>query len=101
MQLHAQIDYGQLSVGTIVPKHAITDGTSLNELHKPPYKPISPIHANIWIIGQDGKLNLTDIKVIEYLPRSQSYLVTGIDKASLIATANLPRHANHLPVRIR
>lgn len=101
MQLHAQIDYGQLSVGTIVPKHAITDGTSLNELHKPPYKPISPIHANIWIIGQDGTLNLTDIKVIEYLPRSQSYLVTGIDKASLIATANLPRHANHLPVRIR
>lgn len=101
MQLHAQIDYGQLSVGTIVPKHAITDGTSLNELHKPPYKPISPIHANIWIIGQDGKLNLTDIKVIEYLPRSQSYLVTGIDKVSLIATANLPRHANHLPVRIR
>lgn len=101
MQLQGRIDYGQLSVGAVVPKHAIADGTSLNALQTPPHKPLIPIDAKVWIIGQDGKLYLKDTKVVEYIPLTKSYLVTGIDTASLIATANLPASANGLAVHIR
>lgn len=95
------IDYGQLDVGALVPAYAIADGVNLTTLTTPPYKPSTPLSAHIWIIKQDGTLSLTEIHVVSYQPDTQKYLVTGISQDTLIATANLPKTAQGMAVKIR
>lgn len=101
MQLVGQVDYGQLAVGVVVPHHAIADGANLKELSRPPYKPLRPIAAKVWVIEQDGRLHLTDVTVVEYDPTTKNYLIVGVNQTSLIVTANLPLSAHNLPVVIR
>lgn len=101
MQLVGQVDYGQLAVGVVVPQHAIADGANLKELSRPPYKPLRPIAAKVWVIEQDGRLHLTEVSVVEYDPTTKNYLIVGVSQTSLIVTANLPPTAHNLPVVIR
>jgi len=89
MKVTGRIDYGQIDVGTIVPKRALHD-VDLTELQKPPYKPLSPLTANVWIIGQDQRLISRPIEVVEYNPSTDQYLIAGISNDSLICLADLP-----------
>ena len=89
MQVTGRVDYGQIEVGTIVPKNALHN-VDLTQVQKPPYKPLRPLSANIWIIGQDQRLTLQPIEIIEYNPLTQQYLIAGITNDSLICLANLP-----------
>lgn len=84
-----RVDYGQIEVGTIVPAHGIHD-VDLNELQKPPYKPASPLTANVWTIKQDQRLTRQSVEVIEYDPSTKQYLIAGISHDSLICLADLP-----------
>lgn len=95
------IDYGQLDVGVVVPDYAIADGVNLAALTTPPYKPAAPLPAHIWIIKQDGTLALTDIHIVKYQPDTEQYLVTGMSQDALIVTANLPKKADGMAVKIR
>ncbi len=101
MQLVGQVDYGQLAVGVVVPQHAIADGANLKELSRPPYKPLRPIAAKVWVIEQDGRLHLPEVSVVEYDSTTKNYLIVGVSQTSLIVTANLPPTAHNLPVVIR
>lgn len=94
LQVGGRINYGSLTLGAVVPAVAIADGTSLLELQKPPYQPLTPLPANIWIIGQDGTLSLSPIDIIAYQPDTQRYLVSGISGDSLLVSANLPANAD-------
>ena len=89
MKVTGRVDYGQIEVGTIVPKRALHN-VDLTELHAPPYKPLRSLSANIWIIGQDQRLTSQPIEVIEYDPLTKQYLIAGITNDSLICLANLP-----------
>ena len=89
MQVTGRVDYGQIEVGTIVPKDALHN-VDLTQLQVPPYKPLRSLSANIWIIGQDQRLIRQPIEVIEYDPLTKQYLITGITNDSLICVANLP-----------
>jgi len=89
MQVSGRVDYGQIEVGTIVPKRALHD-VDLTVLHKPPYKPLRPLRANVWIIKQDQRLTRQPVEVIEYDPLTKQYLIAGITNDSLICLANLP-----------
>ena len=89
MKVTGRVDYGQIEVGTIVPKRALHN-VNLTELHAPPYKPLRSLSANIWIIGQDQRLTSQPIEVIEYDPLTKQYLIAGITNDSLICLANLP-----------
>ena len=89
MKVTGRVDYGQIEVGTIVPKRALHD-VDLTVLHKPPYKPLRPLIANVWIIKQDQRLTRQPIEVIEYDPLTEQYLIVGITNDSLICLANLP-----------
>ena len=89
MAVIGRVDYGQIEVGTIVPEHGIHDA-DLAELKKPPYKPLSPLTANVWIIKQDQRLTRQEIKVIEYDPSTDQYLIAGVRNDSLICLADLP-----------
>ena len=93
MQVIGRVDYGQIDVGTIVPKRALHD-VDLTELHKPPYKPLRPLTANVWIIGQDQRLVRRPIEVVEYNPTTKQYLIAGISNDSLICLADLPVDSN-------
>lgn len=84
-----RVDYGQIEVGTIVPAHGIHD-VDLTELQKPPYKPSSPLTANVWTIKQDQRLTRQSVEVIEYDPSTRQYLIAGVSNDSLICLANLP-----------
>lgn len=101
LQVGGRINYGDLDVGVLVPSHAITDGTSLKELHLPPHKPATPLSAKIWVIRQDGTLSLAPVHVVAYKPETNRYLVSGISQDSLIATANLPDSAHGKKVVVR
>lgn len=92
MAVSGRIDYGQMEVGTIVPKQGVHDA-DLSELAMPPYQPIKPIKANVWIIGQDQRLTQQAVSVIEYDPKTEQYLVAGISNDSLICLAPLPASA--------
>lgn len=94
MQVGGRIDYGDLEVGVLVPKHAIYDGISLNELDAPPHKPATPMPAHIWVIRQDATLSLSPVHIVAYQPDTQRYLVSGISQDSLIVTAKLPKTAH-------
>ena len=89
MSVAGRVDYGQIEVGNIVPKHAIHD-VDLSELQKPPYKPLLPLTANVWIIKQDQRLTRQPVEVIEYDPSTGQYLIAGINNDSLICLADLP-----------
>lgn len=95
------VDYGQLDIGVVVPDYAIADGVNLAALTTPPYKPAAPLPAHIWIIKQDGTLALTDIHIVKYQPDTKQYLVTGMSQDALIVTANLPKKADGMAVKIR
>ena len=81
MKVTGRVDYGQIEVGTIVPKRALHN-VDLTELHAPPYKPLRSLSANIWIIGQDQRLTSQPIEVIEYDPLTKQYLIAGITNDS-------------------
>ena len=89
MKVTGRVDYGQIQVGTTVPKHALHN-VDLTVLHKPPYKPLRPLIANVWIIKQDQRLTRQPVEVIEYDPLTKQYLIAGITNDSLICLANLP-----------
>ncbi|AAZ19667.1 hypothetical protein Psyc_1819 [Psychrobacter arcticus 273-4] len=89
MQVTGRVDYGQIEVGTIVPKNALHN-VDLTQIQVPPYKPLRSLTANIWIIGQDQRLTRQPIEVIEYDPLTKQYLIAGISSDSLICLANLP-----------
>lgn len=89
MRAAGRVDYGQIEVGTIVPLEGIHD-VDLTPLQKPPYKPISPLPANVWIIKQDQRLTRQPVEVIEFDPSTKQYLVAGINNDSLICLAKLP-----------
>ncbi|WP_201509144.1 efflux RND transporter periplasmic adaptor subunit [Psychrobacter alimentarius] len=93
MKVIGRVDYGQIDVGTIVPERALHD-VDLAELHKPPYKPLIPLTANAWIIGQDQRLMRRPIEVVEYNPTTKQYLIAGISNDSLICLADLPIDSN-------
>ncbi len=89
MAVTGRVDYGQIEVGTIVPKHAIHDA-DLTELQTSPYKPLTPLTANVWIIQQNQRLARQPVEVIEYDPSTGQYLIAGISNDSLICLAELP-----------
>lgn len=89
MKVTGRVNYGQIDVGTIVPKRALHD-VDLTELQTSPYKPLRPLTANVWIIGQDQRLIRQPIEVIEYDPITKQYLIAGISNDSLICLADLP-----------
>jgi hypothetical protein len=89
MKVTGRVNYGQIDVGTIVPKRALHD-VDLTELQKPPYKPLRPLTANVWVIGQDQRLKRRAIEVVEYNPTTNQYLIAGISNDSLICLADLP-----------
>ncbi len=89
MKVTGRVNYGQIDVGTIVPKRALHD-VDLTELQTSPYKPLRPLTANVWIIGQDQRLIRQPIEVVEYDPITKQYLIAGISNDSLICLADLP-----------
>lgn len=89
MKVTGRVDYGQIEVGTIVPKQALHN-VDLTVLHKPPYKPLRRLTANVWIIKQNQRLTRQPVEVIEYDPLTKQYLIAGITNDSLICLANLP-----------
>lgn len=89
MSVAGRIDYGQIEVGTTVPKAGIHDA-DLSALSRPPYRAKVPIKANVWIIQQDQRLARQQVEVIEYDPATEQYLVVGISNDSLICLAPLP-----------
>ncbi|KAF0567639.1 hypothetical protein FQV37_2084 [Psychrobacter nivimaris] len=89
MKVTGRVNYGQIDVGTIVPKRALHD-VDLTELQNPPYMPLQPLTANVWIIGQDQRLTRQPIEVVEYDPTTQQYLIAGVSNDSLICLADLP-----------
>lgn len=103
-QVSGHIDYGQMSVGALVPAFAIFDDKmrimDLSALNAPPHKPAMPIHANVWLVGQDGIIRLTATEVIEYRPNSNQYLVAGIAPENLICLSGLPKQVSGKQVRL-
>ncbi len=89
MKVTGRVNYGQIDVGTIVPKRALHD-VDLTELQSPPYMPLQPLTANVWTIGQDQRLTRQPIEVVEYDPTTQQYLIAGVSNDSLICLADLP-----------
>ncbi len=89
MRVTGRVDYGQIEVGTIVPKRALHD-VDLSVLHSPPYQSLTPLMANIWIIQQDQRLTRQPVEVINYDPDTDQYLIAGISNDSLICLADLP-----------
>ncbi|PYE37962.1 multidrug efflux pump subunit AcrA (membrane-fusion protein) [Psychrobacter fozii] len=99
MQVTGRVNYGQIDVGTIVPKRALHD-VDLTELQSPPYKPLKPLTANVWIIGQDQHLKRYPIEVVEYNPSTEQYLIAGISNDSLICLADLPLDSDGKKVNV-
>lgn len=92
LKVTGRLDYGQIDVGTTVPERALHD-VDLTELQTSPYKPLRPLTANVWIIGQDQRLMRQPIEVVEYNPTTKQYLIAGISIDSLICMADLPADA--------
>lgn len=89
MFVTGRVNYGQIEVGAVVPEHALHD-VDLTTLQKPPYQPLTPLAANVWIIKQDQRLARQPIEVINYNPSTGQYLIAGISNDSLICLADLP-----------
>lgn len=99
------VNYGQIDVGVLVPAFAIFDDElnpmDLSELTKPPYRPATPRPAWLWTVGQDERLALSKIVVIEYQPESDQYLIAGIALDGLVVLADLPKQAHGGRVRLK
>lgn len=99
------VEYGQIQVGVLVPAFAVFDDglnpINFASLKKAPYKPITPLKAFVWVIGQDERLSLSPIEVIEYRPKSDQYLIYGIALDGLLVLANLPKEAQGKSVRLK
>lgn len=95
--LNGRIQLGQMSVGALLPEFAIFDDDleplDLSDLHTPPHKPKIPIPAWAWVIKQDRTLSSSPIYIMQYLPKTQRYLVSGISDDSLVVLTPLPKHA--------
>ena len=89
MPVTGRVDYGQIAVGNIVPKQALHD-VDLSSLQSPPYQPLTPLTAHVWIIEQNQRLTRQSVEVIEYDPSTGKYLIAGISNDSLICLADLP-----------
>lgn len=89
MTVTGRVDYGQIEVGTIVPREAI-HGVDLTALKQAPYRPVMTLNANVWIIQQDQRLTRQPVEVIEYDPSTDRYLIAGVNNDSLICLAKLP-----------
>lgn len=98
------IDYGQIQVGVMMPSSAVYDSDlnilALDGFDKPPHKPDAPIDGYVWVIKQDHRLSLSPVKVLEYHPKTQQFLVQGITEDSLVATVPLPKDAHDKPVKV-
>lgn len=92
MVVTGRVDYGQIEVGTIVPKSAINEA-DLTELHKQPYQPLLPLTAQVWIIQQNQRLTRQQVEVISFDPSTEQYLIAGVNNDSLICLASLPLSA--------
>ena len=92
MSVTGRVDYGQIEVGTIVPKSAINE-VDLTELHKQPYQPLLPLTAQVWIIQQNQRLTRQQVEVISFDPSTEQYLIAGVNNDSLICLASLPLSA--------
>ena len=90
MAVMGRVDYGQIEVGTIVPKHALHN-VDLSELQRPPHQPLDPLTAEVWIIKQDQRLARQVVEVVKYDPSTEQYLIAGISNDSLICLADLPK----------
>lgn len=92
------IEYGQISVGALVPEFSIINDDlkplNLTKLYASPHKPQVPIAANIWVVKQNAQLTLSRVYIIEYLPDFRRFLVSGITEDSLIVLAPLPKYAD-------
>lgn len=99
------VEYGQKTVGVLVPAFAIFDEQlrpmDLSELQHPPFRPATPIKAWIWVIKQDERLHLTPIDLIEYRPQSDLYLVHGVSLTGLVVLADLPKSVQGKKVRLK
>lgn len=84
-----RVNYGQIEVGTIVPRNALHD-VDLTTIQKPPYQSLVPLTANVWTIKQNQRLTRQPVEVINYDPSSKQYLIAGISNDSLICLADLP-----------
>ena len=99
------IDYGQIQVGVMMPKMAVYDAQmnaiDLEPFAKPPHKPESPIDGQIWVIKQNHRLALSPVKLLEYYPKNQQFLVQGITEDSLVVTQPLPKEAHDQEVHLK
>ncbi|WP_066800828.1 HlyD family efflux transporter periplasmic adaptor subunit [Moraxella oblonga] len=104
-RVSGHVNYGQKSVGVLVPAFAIFDDKlepmDLSDLQHPPFKPATPIHAQMWVIKQDERLYLTPIQVIQYHPQSDHYLIHGVSLTGLVVLADLPKTAQGKKVRLK
>ena len=90
MAVIGRVDYGQIEVGTIVPKQALHN-VDLSALQRPPYQPLDPLTAQVWIIKQDQRLARQMVEVVKYDASTEQYLIAGISNDSLICLADLPK----------
>lgn len=99
------VEYGQIDMGVLLPSFAIFDDLmnvmDLSHLLNSPHKPTTPLPAWVWSIGQDGKLALSQVFVVEYLPAYNQYLVAGISPNGLMVLANLPKSADGKKVHLK
>lgn len=98
------INYGQIQVGVMMPHAAIFDAdmnpVSIDAFMKPPHKPETPVDGQIWVIKQNHRLALSPVKLLEYYPKNQQFLVQGITEDSLVVTRALPKSAHDQEVRL-
>ena len=73
----------------------------LEPFAKPPHKPESPIDGQIWVIKQNHRLALSPVKLLEYYPKNQQFLVQGITEDSLVVTQPLPKEAHDQEVHLK
>ncbi|OOR84135.1 HlyD family efflux transporter periplasmic adaptor subunit [Moraxella canis] len=99
------IDYGQIQVGVMMPRRAVYDRQlnilALDGFDEPPHKPDAPIDGYVWVVKQDHRLSLSPVKILEYHPKTEQFLVQGITEDSLVTTATLPKEAHDKQVTVR
>lgn len=100
-----RVEYGQIDTAALIPNEAIFNEQLQpffdHELLLPPHKPSQPISAVVWTIGQDEIISLNAVKIIEYLPKTQQYLVTGVNNNALLVASLLPLSANGKRVQLK
>ncbi|VEG12392.1 HlyD family efflux transporter periplasmic adaptor subunit [Moraxella cuniculi] len=99
------INYGQIQVGVVMPADAVYDAAlqpaDLSLFLQPPHKPATPVDGFVWVIKQDHSLSLSAVKLVEYYPKTQQFLVQGITEDSLVSTAKLDKQAHGKQVMLQ